>query len=188
MTRLYGKSCYLPLFLEISGKEYELDSFIFYNNEGVIFKHEYGYLENSFKPNFDFEIKRKLKVNFTEKSAYIIKSNNSWNVRYDLYIHEDLVGLKEPTYKRKYNMIFALYETDIPNFHFEVYQKSIDEGFDVVRDKIIEESKKLTSYSLTSETLQECINKLITLKDEFKREEKLLSEYTVEDYIKEINK
>lgn len=189
MSSLYSKSkCWRTLFVNLNGKEYEINSFVFYNKEGVIFKYNYGYLENDIEPNFDFEISRKLKVNFSKKEAYIIKSKEYLREGYDLYIHSDLVELKEPTYCIKYEIVYSIYKTNIEGFEFQIYEKSLENNLNKIKREIREISKKLESYSLTSESLLDIIPKLQELQVQLKEEEENVKNYTIEDYMKELSK
>ena len=189
MSRLYRKSrMWRTLFVDVNGKSYEITSFVFYNKEGVIFTHDFGYLDNDFTPHFDFEISRKLKVNFNKKEAYIIKSKKYCSEGYDLYIHSDLVGLKEPTHCIEYKTIYSIYKTDIEGFEFKIYEKSLENNLNNIKGKIREEAKKLDSfYSLTSESLLDTIDKLKELQVQLKEEEENVKNYTIEDYMKELN-
>ena len=188
MSKLYRTSrFYRPLSVDVKDKTYELCSFIFYNDNGEIFKYDSGFLENDMELNFDFEITRKLKESFDKKIAFIVKSKTDYKNRYDLYIHADLVGLKEPTYNIKYgSMIEANYKTDIKGFEFDIYKKSIDRGLDIVKKQIEEECNNLKSYNLNSDVLQDTINKLQVLQVQLKEEEDKINSYTVEDYLDEI--
>ena len=189
MTKLYRtSSCYKPLSLEVGGKGYVLNSFVFYNKDGIIFKTNKGWLDNEFEPNFEFEVVKKLKENFTKKEAYILKSKeySLSGVSYDLYIHEDLVGLKEPIYRIASNMVFATYNSDIENFKFDIFMKSLENDLHNVRKEIGELGKELESYRVSSEVLESTILKLVELKEKLREEEKKLKNYTVEDYLNSI--
>lgn len=189
MSKLYRTSrFYRTLSVDVNDKEYEICSFIFYNENGVIFKHNYGFLDNDMEVNFDFEIKRKVKESFCNKVAYILKSSSDREGRYDLYIHSDLVGLKSPKYKRQYSMILATYETNIKGFDFKIYVKSLDRKLNIVKKQIEEEGKKLSSFIINSESLEDVIAKLQELQEQLKEEEDNLNKYTVEDYLEEISK
>lgn len=188
MSKLYRTSrFYRPLSVWVKDNSYELCSFIFYNEDGIIFKHDYGFLENDMEVNFDFEIKRKVKVSFDKKIAYIIKSKTNYSGGYDLYIHADLVGLKEPVYEIKYKSdVYATYKTDIEGFEFQTYVKSIDKNLNLVKRDIKEEAKNLDTFNLNSEMLEDTINKLKELHAILQKEEEILNNYTVEDYLNEL--
>lgn len=187
MSKLYRTSrFYRTLSVDVNDKRYEICSFIFYNEDGVIFKYNHGFLDNDMELDFDFEIKRKVKESFCNKVAYILKSSSDREGRYDLYIHSDLVGLKNPKYKRDYNMIFATYETNIKGFDFKIYIKSLDRELNIVKKQIEEEGKKLSSFRINSESLKDVITKLQELQVKLKEEEDCLDKYTVEDYLNEI--
>lgn len=189
MSKLYRTSrFYRTLSVDVNDKRYEICSFIFYNEDGVIFKHNYGFLDNDMEVNFDFEIKRKVKESFCNKVAYILKSSSDIDGRYDLYIHSDLVGLKSPKYERHNNIILANYETNIKGFDFKIYIKSLDRELNIVKKQIEEEGKKLSSFRINSESLKDVITKLQELQVKLKEEEDCLDKYTVEDYLNEIKK
>ena len=187
MTKLYRKQGCESVFLQIGHKEYELDFIIFYNNDGEIFGNRLLNLEDKFELDFEFKIKKRVECDFKEKLACIVKTVDYDNL-YDLYIHEDLIGLKLSKYKLEMNQVYALYETNIPRFNFKVKEKCIDKNLINIKNEIVEESKKLTKYNrITSESLQEGIDKLSALKEKLEKEEEKISKYTIEDYIKEIN-
>lgn len=189
MSKLYKTSrFYRTLHVDIKGKQYKLNSFVFYNDKGIIFNNSSGYLDNDMEVSFDFEIKRKLKESFDKKDAYILKSKGYYDDNgYDLYIHSDLVGLKEPTYSVKYNrLIMAKYETDIKDFTFDIYKKALDRDLNIIKKQIEEECNNLKSYELNSDMLQDTINKLQELQVKLKEEEDKLNSYTIEDYLDEI--
>ena len=189
MTKLYQKSRYYkPLSLEVKGKEYTLNSFVFYNKDGIILKTNHGWLENGLEPNFEFEVVKKLKENFTKKEAYILKSKDFSlsDVYYELYIHEDLVGLKKPIYKISSNMVFATYDSNIDNFKFDIYIKSLEDDLYNVRKEINKLCEELECYRISSESLESTILKLVELKEKLKQEEEKLKNYTIEDYLNSI--
>lgn len=189
MTKLYQTSKYYkPLYVEVNGKPYVLNSFVFYNKDGIIFKTNYGWLDNGLEPNFDFEVVKKIKENFTKKEAYILKSKefSLSDVSYDLYIHEDLIGLKNPEYSIVRNTVYAKYTSDIEDFTFDIYMKSLEDDLYNIRKEINKLGEKLEHYRISSELLESTISKLVELKEKLREEEEKLKNYTIEDYLNSI--
>lgn len=183
-TRLYRNSSWnKTLSLLVGDKEFKICSFVFYNENGIVCKREYGYLENDFCPEFNFEVVKKIKESFNKKIAYIIKSKKDYDRGYDLYIHEDLVELQKPTFKIERNYIVAHYYTNIEGLNFEIYEKSLESNLFKIKKDIEIETKKLTDCGLKSDDMSEIIIRLQELQHQLKNEEDLIASYTIDEYI-----
>jgi hypothetical protein len=90
---LYTIPGYNPFLIDIGKSTYVINRFFFFNEEGILFKHNNGWFGNNNHlkvMTFPTPIKRKRKENFTEKNAFIIpKGKDSYTKenRADLYIH-----------------------------------------------------------------------------------------------------
>lgn len=189
MSKLYKANRYsVQLNVDVKGKTYVLNSFVFYNKDGIMFKTNKGWLDNDFEPNFNFEIVKKLKENFTKKEAYVLKSKelSLSDSSYDLYIHEDLVGLKKPEYRIVRNTVYAKYNSDIEDFNFDIYVKSLEDNLYNIRREINKLGKELEDYMINYNELEFTMVKLVDLKEQLKKEEERLSKYTIEDYLNSV--
>lgn len=183
-TRLYRNSSWnRTLSILVGDKDFKICSFVVYNEKGIICKYPYGYLENDFCPRFDFEVVKKIKESFNKKIAYIIKSKSNYDGKYDLYLHENLVGLQKPFYEIEKNYIVAYYHTNIEGFNFKIYKESLENNLYEIKKDIEEETKKLTDCGLKSDDMSEIIIRLQELQHQLKNEEDFIASYTIDEYI-----
>lgn len=90
MITLYKQGIFQTLNIMCSGKQYELDNIIFFNENGIITQTGRGCFDDNTEKNFEGTICRKMKVDFKMKDNFIVKSSEQgyFGTRYDLYIYE----------------------------------------------------------------------------------------------------
>ncbi|MEG1597580.1 MAG: hypothetical protein RR359_04830 [Bacilli bacterium] len=188
-TILYKKeSWYKPLHIEMKGKEYKLSSFIIYDNNGIITSRKYGFFIDCDEIELDFNVTRKIKVNFEKVQAYVVKCESCYDeVTYKLYIHKDLIGLSEMYYEiDKYDKrVMESYDTKFKGVKFSnsVYNPN---------NKLIELKKEIRgllndmSSHITSENLTELSTKLNELTINLKYEEEYVESYSLETFYSEL--
>lgn len=90
-TKLYREICLNPFFFE--GKE--INNIIFYKEGKIIANVNWFGSNNVYKSvEFDFEVKKAVKINLNRKDSYYLRNDKEWCKSYDLYICSDLVELK----------------------------------------------------------------------------------------------
>lgn len=83
----------------LEGKE--IDSIKFYDENGVITSVNWFGSNNMYPElHLPFSIRRAIKVNFTKKDAFFVKSDYEYSSRIDVYIYYELVNLKNLGEKR----------------------------------------------------------------------------------------
>jgi hypothetical protein len=104
---LYTHKFHNPYFIEVNGKEYELDKILIFNKDGVIAKTNCGWFgsnNNCKELTIECDCVRKVKVDFSIKTAFIVKVGEGWDgPRYALYLPDSVISLSTPTYKKVYN-------------------------------------------------------------------------------------
>jgi len=90
-TKLYREICLNPFFYE--GKE--INYLNFYKEGKVIACINWFSSNNVYKTlEFDFEIKKAIKINLNRKDCFLVRNDKKWCKSYDLYIYADLVQLQ----------------------------------------------------------------------------------------------
>ena len=183
-----------PLTVYIDNKGYVLDNIVFYHKDGTIIDVGCGWFgTNSFdvliatsKP-----LKRKIKVDFSKKETFIIKSSCTYENRYILYIPiEDI--LIRTNYTKDNTGIRVNYKFIDMNNHECTWYKYV-KTFLSMKYNIIEEFnneiQKLDKFSYTNIPQKEfdmIINNLKRLYNEYQKTLQHIENYTVEDYFKEV--
>ena len=98
---------YNPFSIDVNGKSYELGDIVFFDKGGVICRTNLGWFPSETTTNNDFgvleipgNVKRKTKVDFSEKQAFIVPAERHGCDEYALYIPSSFVGLSAPTAER----------------------------------------------------------------------------------------
>ena len=188
---------YNPYGIVIKTKSFTINDIFFYDDNGVSLHTGRGWFgSNNEIHSITFKTKkpisRKMKIDFSTKAPFIVKSDCSFETKYDLYIyipdlpkfeisyHKTILGIIKsadfglPDAKYNYAEQYVKYFRNVYNadeelreaiHHFDVYdlKNQTDEGFNSTIENIIKARKKLV----------EAI--------EYEKN------YTVEDYLKEEN-
>lgn len=179
--------------------KYTIEKINFYDKNGVVISSYSGWLENKGRDleylclNID-EIPLKRKEDFSIKGAFIISKGKDFSdeLKAELYINIDVVGLHFTEYRKEYDNIRKYYVGhDYNNNEFEVFQnkKFIKEQWYLYKEKIEVISKKLSYIfmgSITEEEYKKYISDLKKYGNKLFEEEKKCNEYSVEDYLKEL--
>lgn len=187
------KSWYNFLYVIIKDCPYQLDKIHFYNEDGIVYTNTKSWFgEYSFNVHLKTtkEIKRKIKVDFSNKLPFVIRSQCDWDTRYDLYLPIEDFDLKV-SYEKHGSMIMQkveFYDEDNQLCDFKTCVKYLRQQLieiDIKYQKHLENIK-----SLENMTEMYFLNEITTLKgllEEYHREQENIANYTVEDYLKEIN-
>lgn len=96
-----------PFSVDVNGKSYVIDDIRVFDGSGVIASTGRGWFGNNNRLDaleIDCECVRKMKCDYSLKTAFIVKTNDSYESRYVLYIPDMVVKLTKPDY-RPYNII-----------------------------------------------------------------------------------
>lgn len=180
----------------IYGK-YRIDNIYFYNENGIIITNPHGWLENqkgdiySIVLNID-DIKLKRKEDFKIKSAFMMsKGNDFGELKADLYINANVVELKFSHYEKLYEQIRAIYVgKDYIGTKFNVeecvkYLKNNYYTYTGLLDNLVKDFSAKT-YDLDERILDEFILNIRNIGEKLLKEKAYIENYSVEDYIKEI--
>lgn len=181
-----------PMTIMVNGKGYELNNILFYNNNGVVIQTNQGWFNNCNKDRVILstkkDIKRCTKLNLTKGIPFIIKSDRSYETRYELYIPYDDFDW-DITYIKKYDQIFGIYH--MKNTELEI-QKSVKSFFSMTSliraeyDDILENLKFFAGQP--PKTFMELHEKLKKIYNSYIQTQQFVTDYTIEDYLDEIRK
>lgn len=181
-----------PMTIMVNGKGYALNNILFYNNNGVVVQTNQGWFNNCNKDRVILstkkDIKRCTKLNLTKGIPFVIKSDRSYETRYELYIPYDDFDW-DITYIKKYDQIFGMYH--MKNTELEL-QKSVKSFFSMISpireeyDNILEDLKFYAGQP--PKTFMELHKKLKKMYDSYIQTRQFVDNYTVEDYLNEIRK
>ena len=190
---LKRNSWYNPLYVIIKDCPYQLDKIHFYNEDGIVYTNTNSWFgEYSFNIHLKTtkEIKRKIKVDFSNRLPFIIRSQCDWDTRYDLYLPIEDFDLKV-SYEKCGGMIMQkveFYDEDNQLCDFKTCVKCLHHQLLEINIKYQEHLKNINS--LTNITEMYFLKEIAILKglaEEYHREQENIANYTVEDYLKEIN-
>lgn len=95
---------YNPFSIDVNGKSYELGDIIFFDKDGIICHTDRGWFTSGISTNNNFDkleipgdVKKKIKVDFNEKQAFVVRAERYGMSTYVLYIPSSFVGLSVPT-------------------------------------------------------------------------------------------
>ena len=185
---LYTKSCYNPYFINVNGKEYELDSIKVFTKDTVIATTcgWFGSNNNCRNLIIDCDCVRKVKVDLNMKTAFIVKTGNGWDgPRYALYIPDSVVKLNAPVRRKTYNG--EAIEVTIKSSVYEpiVFTSFIwvNKRLTEIRNQIHEIGELIKSiYSNNISKLSEYIERLENLNNEYLEAQRLMNEIDVDTY------
>ena len=182
-----------PLSVTIGYNSYELDKIYFYNENGIVYVNSRGWFgDNSFNVFFKTskEIKKKTKINFSNRLPFIIRSKIDYPKRYDLYLPIEDFDLKVSYYKYS-SMIMQkveFYDEHNQLCKFENCIKYLEDKLFNIQEKYQEHLKNINNLrDITEMYFLDEIETLKGLAKEYYKEKQNIENYTVEDYLKEIN-
>lgn len=121
---------YNPFSIVVGNNTYELGDIAFFDKDGIICNTERGWFTSDISTNNDFDsleipgdVKRKTKVDFSEKQAFIVKTERHSLPIYALYIPSSSVGLSAPTAVR----------STMADHHWEITWKTNIDGVSITK-------------------------------------------------------
>lgn len=121
---------YNPFSIDVNGKSYELGDIIFFDKDGEICRTGCGWFTSGISMNNNFDkleipgdVKKKTKVNFNEKQAFVVRAEGYVLSKYVLYIPSSFVGLSAPTAVR----------STMADHHWEITWKTNIEGVSITK-------------------------------------------------------
>lgn len=190
---------YNPYGIVIKGKSFKLNDIFFYDDNGISLHTGNGWLGNRNEfPSITFKTKkaisRKIKIDFSIKAPFIIKSDDSFDVNYDLYIYiPDLPKFEISYHKTTLGIIksadFGLLNTNARHNFVEQHAKFFNK-ISNAEENLREAINKIDIYNLrgtTDEKFNSDIENIINLRKKLIEAIEFEKNYTVEDYLKEEN-
>ena len=185
---------YNPLYINIANNSYQLDKIYFYNKDGIVYQNSKGWFGISSFNVFlrtSKEIKRKNKIDYSNKIPFITRAECNWDKRYDLYLPIEDFKLNVSYNKVDFMIIqkVTFYDEHNQLCYFENCVKCLDNQlFDIydryeVHLKNIKDLKNITEMYFLDE-----LEILKGLAEEYYKELQYITKYTVEDYLKEIKR
>lgn len=185
---------YNPFSITVGNNAYELNAIAFFDKDGIICKTNHGWFDSSTSTNNDFdtleipgEVKRKKKVDFTEKQAFVAQTESRGLADYTLFIPRSTVQLSAPTAVRS-----TMYDR-----HWEVTWKTNIKGVAVTqwhfidrqRAEIVEQINNIGRniaglWSNVDEELLKFITQLQEKKNELEHETARMEAITADDVLK----
>ena len=167
---------YNPFSIDVNGKSYELGDIVFFDKDGIICRTDRGWFESGISTNNNFgsleipgEVKKKVKVDFNEKQAFVVRVEKYGMSAYALYIPSSFVGLSAPTAVR----------STMTDHHWEITWKTDIEGVSITKwhfvdgqsQEIIKQINQIGQdiarlWSDTTKALPKLIEQLQQKKDE----------------------
>ena len=179
----------LSVWVEKSKTYYSLCAIHFYNEKGDIIVQDYGYFDNDEILSFKGNVVRKIKVDFSKKENFVIKSKKLYNFDndYELYICIDNVDLKYVGLKNEFDCVFRIYTVN----GIEIKQniKFLKDKFWEISSLLEEEKNKIENYKLPLEQkeIEEICSNIVKYNQMLIEENKKVREYVPkeEDFIEE---
>ena len=121
---------YNPFSIDVNNKSYELGDIIFFDKDGEICRTDRGWFTSGISTNNDFDrleipgnVKKKTKVDFNEKQAFVVRTERYNMPTYALYIPSSSVGLSAPTAVR----------STMADHHWEITWKTNIDGVSITK-------------------------------------------------------
>lgn len=184
---------YNPLSVDIGDNSYELDKIYFYDKNGIVYVNSKSWFSNNSFNVFlrtSKEIKRKTKIDFSKEIPFIIRAKDDYDKRYDLYL-----PIKDFDLQISYRKTQATIMEDV-KFYDELNQlcvfsycvKFLNNKLFDINNEYQEHLKKIDNLNLTSQKVFLAELEIIQdLAKQYYEENQNIKNYTVEDYLKEIN-
>lgn len=177
----------LSVWVEKSKTYYSLCAIHFYNEKGDVIVQDYGYFDNNEILSFKGNVIRKIKVDFSKKENFVIKSKKSYNFDndYELYIYINNVDFKYVGLKKEYECVFRVYTAN----GIEIKQniKFLKSKFWEISSLLEKEKNKIENYKLPLEQkeIEEICSNIVKYNQMLIEENKKMKEYVPkeEDFI-----
>lgn len=121
---------YNPFSIDVNGKSYELGDIVFFDKDGEICRTDRGWFAVGFTTNNNYDsleipgdVKKKTKVDFNEKQAFVVRMEKYSMPIYALYIPSSFVGLSAPTAVR----------STMADHHWEITWRTNVEGVSITK-------------------------------------------------------
>lgn len=190
---------YNPLYVQVKNTGYRLNNILFYNDNGVVYQTGHGWFSSFEFSNTSFDvrlstskpIKRKIKMDLSKNEPFIFKYDDSYDISYDLYLPISDFNI-EYKYKKQGDAIFKifyLFDDNNNKLYGQENVKYLGNLHFNARIKIQEIGKLFSDYSYTPMTQKEFDENINNLKQAYKDHIETLEyikNYTVEDYLKEL--
>lgn len=167
---------YNPFSIDVNGKSYELGDIIFFDKDGEICRTGCGWFTSGISMNNNFDkleipgdVKKKTKIDFSEKQAFVVRAEGYILSNHVLYIPSSFVELSAPTARR----------STMADHHWEITWKTNIEGVSITKwhsidgqsREIIQQINQIGDdiarlWSDTTKTLPKLIERLQQKKDE----------------------
>ena len=191
---------YRPYYLTTKTHMYRVNSFIFFNplTEAIVLTVEHSYLQNSQGIDlqgfilFQKEIKRKQKVNLSNKEAFIItqgKESYGVDLLCDLYIPINMLNIKFEKHIKEHDYVYSVYSGD-QDIYIKHYEINLATTLMAIAQEFEDVKETLTSYNLRYHfedyNILSEIDKLKNIAEKFQEERKRIDNLKVEDVITKI--
>lgn len=121
---------YNPFSIDVNGKTYELGDIVFFDKDGEICRTDRGWFTSGISTNNNFDrleipgnVKKKTKVDFNEKQAFVVRVERHGLSTYALYIPSSFVGLSAP----------ATVRSTMADHHWEITWKTNIDGVSITK-------------------------------------------------------
>lgn len=186
-------SWYNPLYVEVGDNFYQLETIHFYNENGIVYtnpKGWFGYKSFNVFLKTSKEIKRKIKIDFSKEIPFIVRSKYEWDKNYDLYLPIKDFNL-EISYNKTQSTIMQeikFYDDHRHLCEFSYCVKYLNNKLLDINYEYQKHLEKINSLNLISKKgfLAE-LEIIQDLAKQYYEENQNIKNYTVEDYLKEIN-
>lgn len=184
---------YNPFSIDVNGKSYELGDIVFFDKDGEICRTDRGWFTSGISTNNNFDsleipggVKKKTKVDFNEKQAFVVRAEGYILSKHVLYIPSSFVGLSAPTAVR----------STMADHHWEITWKTNIEGVSITKWHFIDgQSREIIQqinqigediarlWGDTAKTLPKLIEQLQQKKDELDKVTKRALAITADDVL-----
>ena len=121
---------YNPFSIDVNNKSYELCDIVFFDKDGIICRTDRGWFTSGISTNNNFDrleipgnVKKKTKVDFNEKQAFVVRVERHGLSTYALYVPSSFVGLSAPTAVR----------STMADHHWEITWKTNIDGVSITK-------------------------------------------------------
>lgn len=192
-TKLIRMNSYLRIlsvWSEKSGRHFGLCNILFYDENGVIAQTNSGYFDNDEELEFNGEVIRKVKEDFSKKQNFVIKDKGNdsiWENYYKLYIYIGNVDFKYMGVRKQFDSVYKIYTVN--GVEVKKHIKYLKDKAWELKTKITDEKNKIEDYELPLEKneIEGICNNIIKYNDLLLEEVKKIKEYVPkeEDFIEE---
>lgn len=184
MIKLFRTSILRTLSIEVNNKDYELHNIIYFNENGIITKIGSGYFDDDKERTYKGNCTRKLKVDFNFKDNFIVKAEEHYENRYDLYVYEKNVNIQFLGNEQKYfGSVYSHWQID--DYELWRYEKSLKNNLSKLNEKaenlvkLIGEEYTYNGIGIEENIFNEKIKELKSLNKKILAEVKSIKEYKI---------